>query len=231
MKIYKNILRWIRFTLIFFFSSTILSVVILKWLPVYYTPLMAIRCFEQWNTGREVKCEHEWVDMPSISTHMPTAVIAAEDAHFLEHSGFDFKEIYKARLEAIEGGRERGASTISQQTAKNVFLWPGHSWVRKGLEAYFTVLIENIWGKERIMEVYLNSIETGDGIYGVQAVSKAHFKTRASLLNRNQAALIAASLPNPVTKYDSAHPNAKLKKRQAFVLKEMRHVPAHEWQQ
>lgn len=228
MKIYKTIIRWIRYTMIFFFSSTILSVLILKWMPVYYTPLMAIRAFEQWNMGQDIKCEHEWVDMPNISAAVPRAVIASEDAHFLEHNGFDFKEIYKARLEALDGGRERGASTISQQTAKNVFLWQGHSWVRKGLEAYFTVLIEFIWGKERIMEVYLNSIEMGDGIYGIQATAKIKFHTRASLLNESQAALIAATLPNPL-KYNSANPNAYVKKRQNRIRKEMRIVPLHQW--
>ena len=175
MYIIRRIFRWISFAIIFFLVSSVSAVVVLKWLPVYYTPLMFIRVMEQVANGRKPKIEHEWVSIDRISENMPLAVVSSEDARFLKHNGFDFEEIYKARLQALRGGKEWGASTISQQTAKNVFLWPGHSWVRKGFEAYFTVLIEFIWGKERIMEVYLNSVEMGDGIYGVEAVAEQHF--------------------------------------------------------
>ena len=175
MYIIRRIFRWISFAIIFFLVSSVSAVVVLKWLPVYYTPLMFIRVMEQVADGRKPKMEHEWVSIDRISENMPLAVVSSEDARFLKHNGFDFEEIYKARLQALRGGKEWGASTISQQTAKNVFLWPGHSWVRKGFEAYFTVLIEFIWGKERIMEVYLNSVEMGDGIYGVKAVARLNF--------------------------------------------------------
>lgn len=237
MNIFKYISRFFKWVLIFFFTSSILSVVILKWMPVYYTPLMLSRNYDRWLMNREPKCEHEWIALEQISPSMPRAVIAGEDAHFLEHSGFDFKEIYKARLDALKAEekgdtdyRARGASTISQQTAKNVFLWHGRDllWVRKALEAYFTVLIEKIWGKDRIMEVYLNSIEMGDGIYGIEAAAREKLHTRPSLINDSKAALIAATLPNPL-KRDSAKPSAKVRKRQRAIMREMRFVPAHEW--
>lgn len=214
---------WVRNILIFFVVSSILAVIAFKWVPVYRTPLMYIRYYEQWLDGKEPVIKHQWVDLDQISHNMPLAVMGGEDTHFTEHSGFEEKEILKARLEALQGGRERGASTISQQTAKNVFLWPGHSWLRKGLEAYFTVLIENIWGKERIMEVYLNSIEMGDGIYGIQACANEKFNKNASELTRNECALIAATLPNP-RKFSSLHPSAYMLKRQARILREMKFV-------
>jgi monofunctional biosynthetic peptidoglycan transglycosylase len=133
------------------------------------------------------------------------------------------KQIQDAALVAAQGGRQRGGSTISQQTAKNVFLWPGHSWIRKGFEAYFTVLIEAIWGKERIMEVYLNSIEMGDGIYGAQAVAQDNFGTTAANLTKRQAALIAATLPNPI-RFSSKHPSGYMRERQAKIVSEMRKI-------
>ena len=145
----------------------------------------------------------------------------------MEHHGFDYKAIEHAAKRNREHPEKRklGASTISQQTAKNVFLWPGRSWVRKGFEAYFTVLIELLWSKERIMEVYLNSIEMGDGIYGAQAVAEEHFGKDAKNLTRSECALIAATLPNP-RKYSSKSPSAYMLKRQARILREMKHVGA-----
>ncbi|MDO4972173.1 MAG: monofunctional biosynthetic peptidoglycan transglycosylase [Bacteroidales bacterium] len=223
MYIIRRIFRWILFAIIFFFVSSISAVVILKWLPVYYTPLMFIRAVEQIADGRSPKIEHEWVSINKMSTNMPLAVVASEDGRFLKHKGFDFEEIYKARLDAMHGGKERGASTISQQTAKNVFLWPGHSWVRKGFEAYFTVLIEFIWGKERIMEVYLNSIEMGDGIYGVKAVAKINFDKNPDQLTKKDAALIAVTLPNPL-KRDSKNPSGELLRRRNRIVQEMNYI-------
>lgn len=219
---------WVRNILIFFFVSSLLAVIAFKWVPVYRTPLMYIRYCEQWLDGKDPVIKHQWVDMDQISHSMPLAVMGGEDTHFMEHRGFEEKEILKARLEALEGGRERGASTISQQTAKNVFLWPSHSWLRKGLEAYFTLLIENIWGKERIMEVYLNSIEMGDGIYGVQACANEKFQKNASELTSKQCALIAATLPNPL-KRDAANPSRFVRKRSERIAKEMRYVQDPEW--
>ena len=227
----KRILRFItkslKWIVVAFFASTILSVVALRFLPVYFTPLMFIRCYQQVSDGEKLKLSHHWVPLERISPSMPVAVMGSEDARFLEHHGFDFKAIEYAAKRNREHPEKRklGASTISQQTAKNVFLWPGRSWVRKGFEVYFTALIELFWPKERIMEVYLNSIEMGDGIYGVDAVAHEHFNTDASKLSRSQCALIAATLPNP-RKFSSKHPSAYMLKRQATILRNMRYVPA-----
>lgn len=208
-----------------FFGSTILVVVLYRFIPVYYTPLMFIRCFQQIGEGESVKMHHHWVPMEQISPHMPVAVMASEDQRFLLHHGFDYKAIEKAAMHNLEGKKKHGASTISQQTAKNVFLWPGRSWVRKGFEAYFTVLIEFMWSKQRIMEVYLNSIEMGDGIYGVDAVATDNFSTDAANLSRAQCALIAATLPNP-RKFSSKDPSAYMRKRQRQIELQMKFIPS-----
>jgi monofunctional glycosyltransferase len=217
MFIWRKIMIWGRNILIALFASSILAVFILKYVPVYFTPLMFIRLVEQFHDGKSLKLEHKWVPMEKIAQPLPQAVIASEDNLFMEHHGFDLNQIEKARSEAESGKRVRGASTISQQTVKNVFLWPGKSYVRKGIEAYFTVLVEFMWGKKRIMEVYLNSIEMGDGIYGAEAVAYAHFGKAAYQLNRRQAALIAASLPNP-RRFDSSKPSPYMIRRQAKIM-------------
>ena len=217
-------LRWLRNILIFFFASTITAVVFYRFVPVYITPLMLIRCAEQMADGDYPTLKHEWVPLSSISKYAPQAMMASEDQLFLKHNGFDFKQIHQARLDALNGKRERGASTITQQTAKNVFLWPAHNWIRKGLEAYFTFLIEHLWGKKRIMEVYLNSIEMGKGIYGVEAVAEENFSTTAGKLSKKQAALIATSLPNPRVR-DSAHPTARMQRRSQQIMREMSRIP------
>lgn len=216
-------MKWI---VVAFFASTILSVVAFRFFPVYFTPLMFIRCYEQVADGKDLKLSHHWVPLEKISPNLPRAVIASEDANFLKHHGFDYKAIEHAAKRNREHPEKRklGASTISQQTAKNVFLWPGRSWVRKGFEVYFTFMIELMWSKQRIMEVYLNSIEMGDGIYGADAVAEEHFNTTAQNLSKAQCALIAATLPNP-RKFSSLHPSAYMLKRQARILREMRYVP------
>ena len=225
----KRILRFItkplKWIVVAFFASTILSVVALRFLPVYFTPLMFIRCSQQIGEGRDLKLSHHWVPLEKISPNLPKAVMASEDAKFLQHHGFDYEAIEHAakRNRQHPEKRKLGASTISQQTAKNVFLWPGRSWVRKGFEVYFTTLIELMWSKERIMEVYLNSIEMGDGIYGADAVAEEHFNTEAINLSKAQCALIAATLPNP-RKFSSKHPSAYMLKRQARILREMNYV-------
>ena len=219
----KYIARFFKWLFILFFATTILAVIAYRWLPVPYTPLMLIRTVEQQKAGQPTKIEHQWVPISEMSPNLPLAVWASEDQHFFDHWGFDFEAISTAYEESQEGKRIRGASTITQQTAKNVFLWPESSWVRKGFEAYFTVLIELFWSKERIMEVYLNSIEMGDGIYGAEAVANAHFGTSAKLLSRHQCALIAATLPNP-RKFNSAHPSTYMYKRQKFILKQMKNL-------
>ena len=219
----KTVSRWLRNILIFFFTSTILAVVILKYIPVYVTPLMLIRCVENVIKGDTPRISHRWIPLDRISHNLPQAVMASEDNLFLKHSGFDLEPIQKAQLEAQEGKRQRGASTISQQTARNVFLWQQRSWLRKGLEAYFTFLIEKIWGKERIMEVYLNSIEMGRGIYGADAVARINFNTTPDRLTREQCAYIAVSLPNPLER-DSAHPTAKMRRMHKTILKRMKQI-------
>ena len=219
----KIVTRWLRNILIFFFTSTILAVVILKYIPVYITPLMLIRCVEQMIDGEAPQINHRWVPLEKISHNLAQAAMASEDNLFLQHKGFDLEQIQKAQIDAQKGKRQRGASTISQQTARNVFLWQQRSWLRKGLEAYFTFLIEAIWGKERIMEVYLNSIEMGMGIYGADAVARINFNTTPDKLTRSQSAYIAVSLPNPLQR-DSAHPTSKMKKMQRTILKRMNQI-------
>jgi len=189
----KKFFKLIFKVLLGLFLFSILIVVVYKFVPVPFTPLMAIRYFE----NPEEPLEHDWVPMENISRHLQLAVIASEDQNFANHSGFDFKAIEKAMEDNRSGRKIRGASTISQQTAKNVFLWPGRTWFRKGMEAYFTFLIEIIWTKERILEVYLNSIEMGKGIYGAQVASQHWFKKDAVNLSPYEAAAIAAVLPNP----------------------------------
>lgn len=206
-----------------FFGSTILAVVTLRFIPVYFTPLMFIRVGQQITSGESIKLKHHWVSIDEMSKDMPLAVMSSEDQRFLMHHGFDFDAIQQAAKENREGKRKRGASTISQQTAKNVFLWPGRTWLRKGLETYFTFLIEALWSKQRIMEVYLNSIEMGNGIYGAEAVAQEHFGCKASQLTRKQCALIAATLPNP-RKFNSAAPSPYMKKRQRRIVKEMNYM-------
>lgn len=213
----KRILIWCRNILIFLFISSILAVVGYKFIPVYYTPLMLTRLYDQHTDGKPFKLQHQWVPLSQIAQPLVQAVVASEDNLFLDHNGFDIEQIQKALDEADQGKRVRGASTISQQTAKNVFLLPSKSYIRKGIEAYFTLLIEWIWGKERIMEVYLNSIEMGDGIYGAEAVANAHFGKQAYQLSREEAALIAASLPNP-RKFNSGKPSPYMLKRKGQIL-------------
>ena len=208
-----------------FFFFFILVVVALRFIPVYFTPLMFIRCAEQITNGESIKLHHHWVSLDKISRHMPVAVMASEDQRFLLHHGFDYKAIEKAAMSNMRGNKIRGGSTISQQTAKNVFLWPGRSWVRKGLEAYFTVLIEFMWSKQRIMEVYLNSIEMGPGIYGVEAVANDNFDKKASDLFRDECALIAATLPNPI-RFSSKNPSSYILKRKRQIERQMKFIPS-----
>lgn len=214
----------IKYTIIGFFVSSILSVVALRWLPVPITPLMVIRCVQHLAKGEPMAIHHKWVPLDSISPYMPVAVMASEDQNFLHHHGFDFNAIQNAAIQRIEGGKRLGGSTISQQTAKNVFLWPTSSWVRKGFEAYFTVLIEFFWSKERIMEVYLNSIEMGPNIYGAEAVAQRHFGCSANQLRRSDCALVAATLPNPI-RFSSLSPSKYMRKRQQQIQREMRLIP------
>jgi len=223
MKIISKTIRW---ALGLFFGSTILAVVLFRFAPVYLTPLMVVRCVEQSKAGESITLHHHWVSLDEMSSHMPVAVMASEDQRFLLHHGFDYDAIQKAAKRNMKGGKNKlGASTITQQTAKNVFLWQGRSWLRKGLEAYFTALIELLWSKQRIMEVYLNSIEMGNGIYGVDAVAEYHFGKSAKELSRSDCALIAATLPNP-RKFSSKQPSAYMRQRQRRIEHEMKFIPS-----
>ena len=193
----KKILKFIGKLILYFFGISIGLVILFKFIPVPFTPLMFIRTFEQIGSNDKVVWKRDWIAIDEMGTSIQKAVIASEDGKFTTHNGFDVKAIEKAYKNNQKGKRVKGGSTISQQTAKNVFLWPGRSYFRKGLEAYFTVLIEVVWGKERIMEVYLNSIEMGKGIYGIEASSQHWFNKSAKNLTKAEAAAIAAILPNP----------------------------------
>ena len=212
----KRILKFLLKIIAGFFIITIFFVILYKWVPVPFTPLMAIRYFE----NPEEPIQHDWVPISEISPHLQLAVISSEDQNFLTHSGFDIKAIEKAMDENKKGKRIRGASSISQQTAKNVFLWPQRSWIRKGLEVYFTFMIELFWSKERILEVYLNSIEMGKGIYGAEAASLAWFNKPAAKLSAYEAAAIAAILPNP-RQYRANPASNFINQRKNWIVRQM----------
>ena len=182
---------------------------------------MLLRCTEQVANGEDMMMKKEWVPIDQISSNLQTAVIASEDNHFLTHFGFDIEAIQKANQLNKRGSKLHGASTITQQTAKNVFLWPGRDWIRKGMEAYFTLLVETFWSKQRILEVYLNVIEMGDGIYGAEAASQKYFNTSAGRLSKQQAALIAAVLPNP-RKWHPDTPSSYILRKKNRILNVMR---------
>ncbi len=208
----KLFFKYLFFATVFFLSSSIFMTLVYRYVPVYITPLMLIRTITH-----NYKIEHEWADYKDISKYLPRSVIRAEDANFYEHYGFDFDAIKKAIEYNKKHKKKKGASTISQQTAKNVFLWPSRSYIRKGLEAYFTILIETLWNKERILEVYLNVIELGPGVYGVNSASKKYFKKSAKKVNLDEAALMAAVLPNPI-KFKINRPSNYILKRKRKIM-------------
>ena len=197
IKLLGRIWRIIWKTFIAFFIMSIVFVVIYRWIPVPITPLMVIRNIEQLGDGKGIVMEHDWVPLEEISPKLQLAVVCSEDQNYLKHFGFDLGAIKKAMVENEEGKRFRGGSTITQQTAKNVFLWQGRSWIRKGMEVYFTFMIEVLWGKKRILDVYLNVIEMGEGIFGIEKAAIIYFNKGAKNLTRQEAAMIAACLPNP----------------------------------
>lgn len=209
----QKIVKW-------FLIISILSVIIFRFVPVPLTPLMLTRCIDQKFAGKKMTLSHDWEPIENISPNLQKAVIASEDGTFLSHYGFDFSAMQKAFKGNLKGKRIKGGSTISQQTVKNVFLWQGRSYVRKLLEAYFTVLIEIFWSKERIMEVYLNSIEMGEGVYGAQAASQHWFKTDAENLSKLQAASIAAILPNP-RKFKATNSSGYTERRKTRIIRGM----------
>ncbi|MGZ3770022.1 MAG: monofunctional biosynthetic peptidoglycan transglycosylase [Bdellovibrio sp.] len=183
--------------ILLFFLTSMGFVLLYRFVPVPLTPLMVIRSAESIWGDKFIGIHKDWVPLEEISPTVQKAVLKAEDYRFFEHNGFDYDAIQQALKYNRTHKKKKGASTISQQTAKNIFLWPNRDWIRKGLEAYFTVLIETTWPKERILEVYLNVIELGHGVYGVEAASRKFFKKSAKNLTPSQASLIAAVLPNP----------------------------------
>ena len=219
----RKIFRWIWKATLWFIGLSILSVIIFKWVPVPITPLMITRAVENKLEGKDALLTHDWVSIENISPNLQKAVIASEDGNFLKHNGFDFKAMQKAFKNNQKGKRLKGGSTISQQTAKNVFLWQGRSYIRKGLEAYFTVLIELIWGKERIMEVYLNSIEMGNGVYGAEAAAQHWYRKSAADLTKQEAAGIAAILPNP-RKYKATNSSSYIQRRKDKIVRVMNQI-------
>jgi monofunctional biosynthetic peptidoglycan transglycosylase len=206
-----------------FLASSFISVLILRFIPVPFSSLMVQRRIESWFSPEPYKSRHDWVPLEDIAPCMGVAVIAAEDQNFPDHFGFDWKAIEKAIAHNERSRRKRGASTVSQQTAKNMFLWESRSWVRKGFEAYFTLLIELGWSKSRILEVYLNIVEFGDGVYGVEAASRTFFGKPAKRLRPGEAALLAAVLPNP-HRYRVEAPSGYILHKQGWILRHMRAV-------
>lgn len=219
----QKIFGFIKRLCAWFLVLSVLLVIIYRFVPVPFTPLMAARAIENIGNDKELEFSHDWVCIDEISPNLQKAVIASEDANFLNHHGFDFSAMRKAYQNNAKGKRIKGGSTISQQTAKNVFLWQGRSYIRKAFEAYFTVLIELFWPKERIMEVYLNSIEMGNNVYGAQAAAHHWYQKNAADLNKQQAAGIAAILPNP-RKFKAKNSSGFIERRKGRIMKRMNYV-------
>lgn len=222
MRLLKKIFIFLITLVVSFVIFSCVLVVVYKYVPPPITPLMMIRPIEGIFSGKTVGIDKDWVSYDEISPNIFRAVIASEDKKFLRHDGFDWKAIENAKQynERQKGKKLRGASTITMQTAKNAFLWQGRNYIRKGLEAYFTVLIEAVWGKKRILEVYVNVIEWGDGVYGVEAASQKYFNKSAKDLSKQEAALLAAVLPNP-RRWSPAEPTPYIKKRANGIVGRM----------
>lgn len=213
----KKVILW---SIAGFFISTSLTVLFYRWMPIFATPLVMIRTIEYALDGKWVSIHKDWTSLDEISPHLQRAVIASEDPKFLSHYGFDFEAIAKA----IDANKRRkikmGASTITQQTAKNVFLYPSRTYLRKGLEAYFTVLIETLWDKRRILEVYLNVIELGPGVYGAEAAANYYWNKPANKLTQGEAQLFAAILPNP-RRWSPKKPTNFVLRRRNFIRRNL----------
>jgi monofunctional biosynthetic peptidoglycan transglycosylase len=218
--IFKKVKKILLLSTLAFFVSTFATVLIYRWMPIYATPLVILRVGEYALEGKWVAIHKSWVPLEEISPDLQRAVIASEDPKFLSHYGFDFEAIFKA----IDANKHRknkmGASTITQQTAKNVFLYPSRTFLRKGLEAYFTLLIETLWDKRRILEVYLNVIELGPGVYGAEAAAQYYWKKPATKLTQGEAQLFAAILPNP-RNWSPKRPTNFILKRRNFIRRNL----------
>jgi len=226
----KKVFRILLKFFLWFIGISVLLVIVYRFVPPPITPLMIQRLVEQKMDGKELKLDKDWVPLEDISPSFPLAVITSEDQKFEEHFGFDLQAIEKAQKynERHKGKKTKGASTISQQTAKNVFLFPARSWVRKAFEVYFTFLIELFWSKERIMEMYLNVIEMGPGVYGAEAAAHYYFNKPALKLNNSESAAIAAILPNPL-KWSAAKPTPYINHKKAWILRHMRYMDLKEF--
>ncbi|OFX59367.1 MAG: monofunctional biosynthetic peptidoglycan transglycosylase [Bacteroidetes bacterium GWA2_30_7] len=220
---FKRIFKLLIKSIIIFLVLSVLSTLFFRFVPIPFTPLMIIRLAQQTFGDKDVTFKKDWVSIDEMSKNVVIAAIAAEDQKFPEHWGFDIESIEKAMKNNQKKKRIKGASTISQQTAKNVFLWPHRDWIRKGFEVYFTFLIETIWSKERIIEVYLNVAELGNGVYGIEAASQKYFKKSALKLSKSEAALIVASLPNPI-KFNPSKPSNYMLGRQQWILRQMNNI-------
>jgi monofunctional glycosyltransferase len=217
----RRIVRWAARLLLLAFAASAAGVLALRWIDPPYSAFMAQAQLGAWiERDSAYVFRHAWVDLSRISPNLPLAVVASEDQKFPEHWGFDVEAIEKAYALNQHSHRVRGASTISQQVAKNLFLWSGRSWIRKGLETYFTVLIESCWPKRRILEVYLNIAEFGPGVYGAEAAAEHFFHKNASRLSRVDAAALAAVLPAP-DRYSPAAPSRYMEQRRAWILNQM----------
>lgn len=210
-------------TLLGFVVCSLVLVLLLRVVPVFGSMVMVERKVQSWVAGESLDIRHQWQPWQRLSDHAKLAVIAAEDQRFPMHHGFDFAEMRRAWEASRNGGRLRGASTISQQTAKNLFLWTGRSWVRKGLEAWFTLLIEALWPKQRILEVYLNIVEWDSGVFGLEAASRHYFGVAADQLSEAQASRLAAILPDPRGR-DAARPGPQVERRSAWIRQQMRNL-------
>lgn len=205
---------------------SLLMVVPFRWLNPPVTMVMVDRWLRA--ESEAFTLQRHWLEWDEIPPHVALAVVTAEDQRFPLHSGFDFRSIEQALRESDRRGNLRGASTISQQVARNLFLWTGRSWLRKGLEAWFTILIEISWDKRRILEVYLNIAEWGEGVFGIEAASRHHFRVPAAQLRPMQAALLASSLPGPLI-YDPARPSPRLRERAEWNLEQQRRLGGIQW--
>ncbi|MCW4455008.1 monofunctional biosynthetic peptidoglycan transglycosylase [Flavobacterium sp. MXW15] len=209
---------------VLFVAFTVLQVLVLRFVDPPCSTVMAWRQLEAWGEGDwKYRVHYQWRDLGRMSASVPISLVAAEDQRFPLHRGFDLEAIRKARSHNVQGGRLRGASTISQQVAKNLFLWQGRSWLRKGLEAWYTVLIEALWPKSRILEIYANIAEFGDGIYGVQAASQQFWGKDAAQLSANESARLAAVLPAP-RRYDARQPGPYVQRRAAWIQRQARQL-------
>ena len=216
--------RWLWLLPVLFIAFTVLQVAVLRFVNPPFSAFMAARQLSAWGEGDwDFRLAHDWRDLDAMSPSVPLALVAAEDQRFPAHHGFDLEAIEKARRNNARGRKVRGASTISQQVAKNLFLWSGRSWVRKGIEAWYTVLIEVLWPTERILEVYANIAEFGDGIYGAQAAARSFFGKDAARLGNAQAARLAAVLPSP-KRYDARHPGPYVQRRSRGIERQMRQL-------